>query len=93
MKVIINLSAGNKRINRNILECKSVQHEVATSTVCVLIETYWNVNTWARKKVRKTNLSINRNILECKFGKKMTVVTGAVGINRNILECKSKFYS
>ena len=35
------------RLNRNILECKSVWIDVSRVCIVVLIETYWNVNPFA----------------------------------------------
>ena len=34
-------------INRNIVECKCVSGSSVYVNVAVLIETLWNVNTWA----------------------------------------------
>ena len=34
------------RLNRNILECKYVNISIHMFVVCVLIETYWNVNEY-----------------------------------------------
>ena len=38
------------RINRNILECKFVQQSNRLLRLCVLIETYWNVNIVIMRK-------------------------------------------
>ena len=37
-----------KRINRNIVECKCLRHSVMNSRKSVLIETLWNVNKYER---------------------------------------------
>ena len=53
-------------INRNILECKvgiSASHLRRRN---VLIETYWNVNSFPAAR-NMASVGINRNILECKF--------------------------
>ena len=52
-------------INRDILECKLFRNDKRRNQNRILIETYWNVNTW---KViwNITTLHINRDILECK---------------------------
>ena len=54
-------------INRNILECKvgiSASHLRRRN---VLIETYWNVNSFPAAR-NMASVGINRNILECKYG-------------------------
>ena len=37
-----------KRMNRNIVECKCLRHSVMNSRKSVLIETLWNVNKYER---------------------------------------------
>ena len=64
-----------------------MKQEMTELVAEVLIETYWNVKSFAVQD-HLAGLCINRNILECKvnFPDKRTFV--ACCINRNILECK-----
>ena len=56
------------RINRNILECKFRLTISIHRGFTVLIETYWNVNSFKCQLSGSGTKCINRNILECKFG-------------------------
>ena len=53
----------------------------------VLIETLWNVKTWADIEVALAT-GINRNIVECKDIKTLVTLVTRLRINRNIVECK-----
>ena len=53
------------RINRNIVECKSMCPCFAAFSYHELIETLWNVNLFLWTK-RNSEMRINRNIVECK---------------------------
>ena len=53
------------RINRYIMECKSIREIKDVNTLWELIDTLWNVNL--ERLIRaKQNLRINRYIMECK---------------------------
>ena len=65
------------RINRNILECKSLLWPVLWAWFSVLIETYWNVNDRPRLSIL-LQISINRNILECKCITKLGSITSGI---------------
>ena len=54
----------------------------------VLIETYWNVNTFTLIQNLSSGLGLNRNILECKCDLALDGDPERMGLNRNILECK-----
>ena len=54
-------------INRNIVECKSIERNVLSPVSSVLIETLWNVNRGCVGLPKYSLLRINRNIVECKY--------------------------
>ena len=54
----------------------------------VLIETLWNVKSYAYQNFCEMYEGINRNIVECKGSPRQTERPGSHSINRNIVECK-----
>ena len=73
--------------NLNLLECKSEMQTSAVQKTCVLISTYWNVNTFTIQPFI-SRLSFNLNLLECKFMSANRSCSAGDGFNLNLLECK-----
>ena len=75
-------------INRNIVECKVFFAQGRKGMSAVLIETLWNVKSYAYQNFCEMYEGINRNIVECKGSPRQTERPGSHSINRNIVECK-----
>ncbi len=75
------------RINRNILECKFLKGGSTSHSACVLIETYWNVNTESLNSSRVSVPVLIETYWNVNCLRGLYHPSGK-GINRNILECK-----
>ena len=76
------------RINRYIMECKSVCFIALLIAYIELIDTLWNVNLITAITCPDSANRINRYIMECKFDSSGFIPEGKGRINRYIMECK-----
>ena len=75
-------------INRNILECKSARICFSCRVQRVLIETYWNVNSYQcnlRDAFHLVLIETYWNVNQVRY---TSLFSRPFCINRNILECK-----
>ena len=76
------------RINRNILECKSLLWPVLWAWFSVLIETYWNVNSDPGLKYYSVDAVLIETYWNVNKQFEQLSENRVESINRNILECK-----
>ena len=53
--------------NRYMVECEFVYIKLDCIDICVLIDTWWNVNISVIARISLPKLSFNRYMVECEF--------------------------
>ena len=75
--------------NRYMVECECILKISRIIIICVLIDTWWNVNQEKQAIITMMEQRFNRYMVECEFICCQIKRTAEISFNRYMVECES----